>query len=124
MAYPNIVPLGALAVSAAGTTVLLSKNCAPLAGQVSGTQASPNQAGTALRQIQIFNPAASGGAIGYLLPRGKTFSANPEAVIAVIMPGATISLPNGVMAANGLLPENFCLDASATLTMYGCGFTG
>ena len=50
--WNSFVPLGKLTITAAGTTTSLAANCGPLAGQVSGTQASPNRLGQALRGIE------------------------------------------------------------------------
>jgi hypothetical protein len=48
----------------------------------------------------------------YLLTKGSTFAANPGNVIAVIPPtGVPVPIPYGVLLENGILPENFCLDA-------------
>jgi hypothetical protein len=123
MSYsPNIQPLGVLTVSAPGTTTLLSANCGPLAGGTVGTPSNPPLPGTPLRQVVL--QAASPGNVGnvYVLPRGSTFAANPGSVLAVIQPNSTVPFPYGLPTANGILPENFCLDAdTAGNTVYGYG---
>lgn len=121
--WPTLVPLGGLVVSAQGTTVLLSANCGPLGGQISGTNyLSPAVAGTPLRQLILTSPSANTVGV-VLLPRGNTFTGNPGNVIAYIGPGQTVAIPYGQPFENGILPENFCLDVAAagTATIYGCG---
>ena len=108
--YPSIQPLGVLTVSAPGTTTLLSANCGPLGGSATGTITSPPLPGTALRTV-VLQANTQNVQNVYLLPRGKTFTGNPESVIAMIPPsGVPVSIPFGVLLANGILPENFCLD--------------
>jgi hypothetical protein len=119
--YNTLVPLGAMTVSATGTTTLLSVNCGPLGGQVGNLNdyQHPPVPGTPLRQIILTN-----GNVGnaYLLPRGKTAAANPESIIAYINKGATVVIPFGQPFEGGILPENFCLDADTSATIvYGCG---
>lgn len=113
--FPNIQPLGTLTVSAPGTTTLLSANCGSLGGNTVGTQSNPPLPGTRLRGIVLQAPLSlpSGTNVGnvYVLTRGSTFTGNPGNVIAVIAPGSTVSIPYGVLIENGILPENFCLDA-------------
>lgn len=122
--YPNLVPLGKITVTAAGTTVLLSINCGPLGGSVVGNTYSPPPPGNALRQIQLMADKANTGQV-FLLPAGKTASANPSLILAVITPNNPAILPRGVMLANGLLPENFCLDTdTASQIVYGVGIKG
>jgi hypothetical protein len=57
------------------------------------------------------------------MPRGSTFSANPDQVIAIIAPNNTpVPIPYGPMPGNGLLPENFCLDTdTAGNAVFGYG---
>jgi hypothetical protein len=55
------------------------------------------------------------------LPRGSTASANPGNIIAAIMPLQQITIPNGQPFEGGILPENFCVDGGAAVTVYGCG---
>lgn len=120
--WPTLVPLGNLVVSAAGSTVLLSSNCGPLAGQISGPNyLNPPVPGTPLRQIILTNTAAAGGAVAYLLPRGNTAAANPGNILMAIIPQQTVAIPNGMPFENGILPENLCVDGSAAVTVYGCG---
>ena len=122
MRYANIQPLGQLTVTAPGTTTSLAVNCGPLAGGNVGTQTSPPLPGAALRGVTL--QAASPGNIGnvYLLPANKTFAANPEAVIAVIPPNSIVPVPYGVLLGNGILPENYCLDAdTAGNVVFGYG---
>lgn len=122
MIGPNIVPLGQLKVTSAGTPISMALNCGSLGGGV-GTIAAPALAGTALRQVVLTAPAAN-TLLVYILPRGKT-KTNTDAIIAAINPGQTISLPQGVMTAAGFLPENFVVDADTSNNMvYGCGFLG
>lgn len=124
--YPNITPLGKITITTAGTTILLSVNCGPLSGAVGGTQTSPPFPGSALRQIRLTNTAAAAGSNVYLLPRGSTASSNPANIIAIILPQQTISIPEGVMAASGFVPENYCLDidGAGPAIVYGYGVTG
>jgi hypothetical protein len=63
----------------------------------------------------------------YLLPRGKTASANPGSIMAVIGPGGFLPFPAASMLGVGFTPENFCLDtdaASGTQYAYGYGTLG
>lgn len=122
--YGNIIPLGKLTVTAAGTTTLLSANCGSLGGSATGTTNSPPTSGRALREIQLFADKANTGQI-FVLPRGNTVAANPGNIIAVLVPGSPVSLPRGVSHAAGMLPENFVLDTdTAGQVAYGSGFTG
>jgi hypothetical protein len=113
--FPNIQPLGLLVVSAPGTTTLLSTNCGTLGGGTVGTQSNPPLPGSPFRSIVLQAPLTlpSGSNVGnvYVLTRGSTFATNPGNVIAVIAPGATVSIPYAGIMENGILPENFCLDA-------------
>jgi len=117
--WPTLVPLGNLAVTAAGSTVLLSANCGPLAGQIGAPGSNAGVPGTPLRQIILTNSSTT--ATAYLLPRGSKASANPGNIIAAIMPLQQITIPNGQPFEGGILPENFCVDGSAAVTVYGCG---
>lgn len=117
--WPTLVPLGNLAVTAAGSTVLLSANCGPLAGKIGAPGSNAGVPGTPLRQIILTNSSTT--ATAYLLPRGSTASANPGNIIAAIMPLQQITIPNGQPFEGGILPENFCVDGSAAVTVYGCG---
>ena len=119
--WPTLVPLGNLAVSAAGSTVLLSANCGPQSGQIGAPGSNAGLPGTPFRQIILTNPAAVAGATAYLLPRGNTASANPGNIILAIPPQQTIAVPHGQPFEGGILPENFCIDGSAAVTVYGCG---
>ena len=116
--YATLVPLGALGVSAASTTILLSANCGSLQGKTGTSFTDPPVPGTPFRQLILTN-AGNGNA--FLLPRGKTAAGNPELIIAYIKAGTTIYLPNGQPFEGGILPENFCLDGDAACTVYGCG---
>lgn len=115
--WPVLVPLGAMAVSAAGTTVSLAVNCGPLGGQI-GNYQNPTAPGQALRQIILTN---KGTGNAFLLPRGSTASGNAGNIMAYIPSGATVSIPYGMPFENGILPENFVLDGDAACTVYGCG---
>lgn len=107
--YSNLVPLGKCTVSAPGTTTALSANCGPLGGQVS-SQANPLPVpGTACQQFTLQADLANAGNL-YLLPRGKTFSANPEAIMAQLPPGGAITFPSG-LTGPGIAPENFVMDS-------------
>ena len=120
--YPNLQPLGQLTVTAPGTTILLSANCGPLAGGTKGTPSNPPLPGSAFRGIVL--QATSNPNVGNVnvLPRGSTFAANPGNVIAVIQPNSTVAIPYVGMMENGILPENFCLDAdTAGNVVYGYG---
>ena len=116
--WNTLVPLGNLAVTAAGTTVSLAANCGPLQGQVGTDWKNQPVPGQTLRQIILTN---AGAGIAYLLPRGNTASANPGNILLSIPSGATVYIPNGQPFENGILPENFVLDGSAACTVYGCG---
>jgi hypothetical protein len=117
--YVNLVPLGKCSVTA-GTPTALSVNCGPLAGQVA-SQANPLPVpGTACQQFTLQADSANGGNL-YLLPRGKTFSANPEAIMAQIPAGGGITFPSG-LTGPGLLPENLVIDSDlGTCIFYGYG---
>lgn len=118
--WPTLVPLGALTVATQGTTVLLSANCGSLAGQVPGANyLDPPIPGTPLRQIIL----TATGADAVLLPRGNTFTGNPANVLAYLPKGVPVAIPYGQPFENGILPENFCLDAASATptTVYGCG---
>lgn len=112
--FPNIQPLGVLTVSAPGTTTLLSANCGPLGGGATGTQSNPPLPGSAFRSIVLQAPLSlpSGTNVGnvYVLTRGSNLAGSPGNVVAVIAPGATVSIPYAGIMENGILPENFCLD--------------
>ena len=117
--YRQIMPLGKLTVATAGTPVLLSTNCGPLAGN-GVTQV----AGRALRGIQLTAPTSNTDIL-YLLPSGKTYASNPEAIMAALLPGTTLNFPFGVLLASGILPESFVLDTPTSgQTCFGCGFFG
>lgn len=119
MAGPNLVPLGKITITAAGTTVKLSVNCGAQAGSV--TTGLP---GFAFRGIVLMGDKANTGQV-FLLPNGKTVSSNPDQIIAVIGPSAIVPIPHGVLAASGLLPENFCLDTDTnSQIVYGYGILG
>ncbi len=126
MKFPNIQPLGLLTVTVPGTTTLLSANCGPFGGGTVGTTTNPPLPGSPFRSIVLQAPLSlpSGTNIGnvYVLTRGSTLAANPGNVIAVIAPGATVSIPYAGIMENGILPENFCLDADTggnTVAGYG-----
>lgn len=123
--YTTLVPLGAITVTATGTTTLLSVNCGPLAGQVGNPQSytNPPVPGTPLRQIILTNSSATATDIAFLLPRGMTAVANPGSILAAIIPGQTIAIPYGQPFEGGILPENFCLDIAAgtNVVVYGSG---
>lgn len=117
--WPTLVPLGAMTVSATGTTTSLAVNCGALGGQLGAPGSGAGVPGTALRQIILTN-----GSVGnaYLLPRGMTAAANPGSIIAYIPKGAVVAIPYGQPFEGGILPENFCLDADTSSTIvYGCG---
>ena len=118
--WPTLVPLGALVVSGAGSTVALSKNCGSLGGQLqSSTTFQPNAVpGTPFRQLILTN---KGSGNAFLLPVGQTAAVNTATIIAYIPSGQTIYLPNGQPFENGILPENYVLDGDGACTVYGCG---
>lgn len=119
--YACLVPLGKLTVATTGTTVPLSTNCGPLGGNIGSNP--PPVPGQALRQIVLQAPASGNTGNVYLLPRGKTAS-NTASIIAVIEPGQTVPVPWGLLVSNGLLPENFVLDADTNGNfVYGYGVT-
>jgi hypothetical protein len=107
--YSSLVPLGTITITAIGATVALSVNCGNYGGQGSSGSYVP---GNAWRGMEITADPGNSGNI-YLLPRGKTAAANPEAIFAKIGPGGSLSFPNSSMAGVGILPENFCLDTDA-----------
>jgi hypothetical protein len=118
--WPTLVPLGALAVATQGTTILLSLNCGPLQGKTPGPDYNdPPVPGTPLRQIIL----TATGNDAVLMPRGSTFTGNPENVIAYLPKGVPVAIPFGQPFEGGILPENFCLDipAASASTVYGCG---
>lgn len=106
---PNLVPLGKITVTTAGTPVLLSTNCGVQAGQV-GTGPFPAQVGAAFRGIVLQAPASGNTGNVYLMPRGVAATTTAQ-IIAVIEPGQTVPIPYGVLLSSGILPENFSLDA-------------
>lgn len=125
--YPNLQPLGALTVTAPGTTTLLSANCGPLSGGTMGTWQNPPLPGSALRGV-VLQAAIQNVGNMYLLPRASVaWSGSPPvfngaSIIAVIAPGQTVPIPYGQLLDSGLLPENFCLDAdTAGNTAFGYG---
>lgn len=124
--FVNIIPLGKITVATMGTTVLLSVNSGPLAGQ-SGPITNYNNPpipGQALRQVLLSADAGNTKNV-YVLPRGYTASANPGLIIAAIAPGQTIPLPHGFLGGESILPENFCVDTDTNGNiLYGCGFPG
>lgn len=110
--YPNLQPLGVLTVTAPGTTTPLSYNCGPMQGGTVGTWANPPLPGCAMRGVTLQASAATNVGNVYLLPRGSTYAANPGNVLAIIPPnGNPVAFPFGYLLDNGILPENFCLDA-------------
>lgn len=113
--YVTLVPLGAITVSATGTTTNMAVNCGPLSGQVSPI----GLPGQTLRQIILTSTVGN----AYLLPRGKKASDSSGAFILAYLPkGVPVSIPNGQPFEGGILPENFDLDADASNTIiYGCG---
>lgn len=124
--FPNLVPLGKITVTTAGTPVLLSINSGPLAGQIGDPKNynNPPVPGQALRQVLLSADADNTKNV-YVLPRGYTASANPALIIAAIAPGQTIALPHGFLAGESLLPENFVVDADTDGgILYGVGFSG
>ena len=126
--YPTLTPFGKMTVATAGTTVLLSVNCGSQQGQttVPGGQPPyvPPLSGKAFRQMVIQADAGNTKNI-YVLPSGKTLSANPALIIAAIAPGATVPIPNGISQSSGYLPENFCLDTDTNGNIaYGFGVAG
>lgn len=118
--YGNLVPLGKCTIASPGTTTALSVNCGPLGGQVA-SQANPMPvAGTACQQFTLQADSSNGGNL-FLLPRGKTATGNPEAIMAILPPGAAITFPSG-LTGPGLLPENLVMDTDAgTGIFYGYG---
>lgn len=120
--WPTLVPLGQITVAAAGTPVSMAVNCGSLGGQtwtVPYNYDNPPISGTPLRQVIITN---QGGGNIYILPRGYTASANPNFIIACIPAGVTLAIPQGQPFENGILPENFVIDADTSgAILYGCG---
>ena len=117
--FRQIMPLGRITVATAGTPVRLSVNCGPLQGGTSNPVP-----GRALRQLTL-TALSTNTDIVYLLPSDNTLAANPNVIIAALLPDQTISLPNGVLLASGILPESFVLDtATSGQVVVGCGFFG
>lgn len=121
--YQGLVPFGKCSVTA-GTPVSLAVNCGPLGGQVvtqpGGGPSTIPVPGTSLQQCTIQADPSNGGNL-YLLPRGRTLSANPTAVLLQIIPGASATFPSG-LTGPGLLPENFVIDSDGgTCVFYGYG---
>jgi hypothetical protein len=120
--FPNIQPLGQMTVTAPGTTTNLSINCGLLGGGASGSSTNPPLPGSALRAIVLQSTPNTNVGNVYLLPRGSTFAANPGNVIAVVSPGQTVAIPYTGVIQNGILPENFVLDAdTAGNVVFGYG---
>lgn len=120
--YNGQVPLGQMAITAAGTTTLLSVNCGPFGGAIGGSPSNPPPPGAAGEYFMIQAKASNTGNI-ILLPRGKTASANPASIMAVIPPGGSIPFPYSASGSPGLTPENFCLDTDAVSgTQYAYGY--
>ena len=122
--YNSLVPIGKVTVSTPGTTVPLSINCGPYGGQAGSDWRNPPVPGNAWRYCEIQSDPTSAGNL-YVLPRGKTASANPEAIMAVIPIGGSIPFPTGLMSGAGILPENFVLDTDTGPSIaYGFGSLG
>lgn len=114
--YVSTVPFGKCSITAAGTPTPLSQNCGQLQGTVAGIP------GQVLVQITIQAATANTGNL-YLLPRGNTASANPDAIMLELAAGGSVTLPVGLIDDNGYLPENFVLDTDAVSgTQYFYGF--
>ncbi len=124
--YVSFVPLGKVAITAAGTPSPLSQNCGPLGGRITGpSYLDPPVPGARLRQVTIQAPSTNTGAL-YLLPRGKTVTGNPESIMLIISIGGAATFPSGLMSES-FLPENFVLDTDAvsgTQYFYGYGVIG
>lgn len=119
--FPNFQPLGLITITTAGTPVALSINCGTLGGGVGGTPQNPPLPGSPFRQIVLSCPAAN-TLLVYLLPRGSVASTNPGNIITVIGPGQTVPVPYGGPFENGILPENFVVDADTSGSkVYGYG---
>jgi hypothetical protein len=115
------VPIGQLAITAAGTTTLLSANCGTYGGQTAAPGTTAWTPGAAWRGMEIQADPANSGNL-FLLPRGKTASANPGSIIAKIGPGGSLPFPAVAMSGIGFTPENFCLDMDGTGTQYAYGY--
>ena len=117
--WPTFVPFGKITVTG-GTPLALSTNCGPLGGQTAAPGSGGGVPGTALRQIVLTN--STGNALAYLLPRGSTAASNPGNILAVIFGGQTVAFPYGQPFENGILPENFVIDADAATTISVIGY--
>lgn len=121
--YPNLVPLGKIVVTTAGTPVLLSINCGPQQGQVT-TGPTPPLSGQPFRGIVLTAPASGNTGNVILLPNGKS-KTDVGFIIAVIEPGQTVAIPYGVLQNSGIAPENYVLDADTSGNfVYGYGHRG
>ena len=122
--YSAFVPLGSITITAAGATVALSANCGPYGGQQGTDWKNIPVPGNAWRGMEIQADPANNGNV-YLLPRGKTASANPGLIMGKIGPGGSLQFPAAVMFGVGFTPENFCLDTDGTsAVVYGYGVLG
>jgi len=120
-----IVPLGKMAITAAGTVTPLSVNCGPLEGSTGGGLYS-YAAGRPLRQITVEASSSNTGNL-YLLPRSNTAAGNPGNIIGVLAAGASVTIPSSLLDGNGITPETLVLDtdaASGTQYAYGYGVRG
>ena len=120
--YCGQVPLGRMAVTAAGTTTPLSINCGNFGGTVpAGNYLNPPSFGQAAMQFTVQALVGNSGNL-YLLPRGKTAVGNPEAIMCILGPGQSITFPAGLQGP-GMQPENFVLDTDAVSgTQYAYGY--
>lgn len=122
--YNGIVPLGKLAITAAGTTTPLSQNCGPFGGAITSTPPNyqnPPVPGGAADYFFIQADLNNSGSL-YLMPHGKTAATNPDKILAQIGPGGQLPFPYSAGGGPGLQPENFVLDTDAvsgTQNAYG-----
>ena len=122
MSYNGTVPLGKISITAAGSTQLLSVNCGPFGGGVPGPNyLNPPVPGASADYFMVQAALANTGNL-YLLPRGKTASANPGSILAQIGPGGSLPFPYSAGGGPGLTPENFCLDMDGSGTQVAYGY--
>lgn len=119
--YDGQVPLGKMTIAAAGTPTSLAVNCGNFGGSISGPgYQNPGLPGGAAVQFTIQSDPSNSGNL-YLMPRGKTVTANPGSIMAIIFPGGSITYPN-LSTGPGMQPENYALDTDGAGAQVAYGF--